>query len=218
MSGFTLAFVRGSVMPVPNCIEVLLGKSTTINPGDVLILTTNSTYTGTGASQFPVVRPLLSGDTVTTSNGIVGVALFGAKTDSSGILTSMTSPVTVDTRGKIEVNNLYLNDLPTDPDSGYLRIEIASFDADNVFRGLTTANDVADFYTVGRSAGITASAATFPSNYTIDVGAASANSPLIVDGVNTEHAQFNSANGGGMLFVHCNPAFNQNSTGTLWST
>lgn len=218
MSGFTIAQVRGSVMPVPNCIEVLIGKSTQIHAGDALLLTTNSTYTGTTTSQFPVVRPLLSGDTITTSNGLIGVALFDVQTDSNGRLTTLSSPVTVDTRGKLEVNNAYLNDLPVDPESGYLRLEIAAFDEHNVFRGLTDTNDVADFYTVGRSAGVTASAATAPANYTINVGAASANSPLIIDGVNTEYAQFNSANGGGMLFFHLNQSFNQNNTGNLWST
>lgn len=212
MSGFQFAYRKGTPLPVPSAIEVLVGKSTQIHAGDVLVLTTNATYTGTGANQYPVARPLLSGDTITVSNGVIGVALFGIQTNASANLVSVTSAVTVDTRGKLDTTLPYTNILPTDPVSGYIRIFCAAFDGDNVFAGLTDSNELANFYDVWRGAGITASAATFPANYTVDIDGAAANACLVVEGVDTEHPQFNSANGGGRLFVSCKPTFYQRNT------
>lgn len=215
MSGLTFAYRKGSVLPTPNCLEVLIGKSTQIHAGDILIRTENATYT-TGAT--PVVRPLLSGDTVTSSNGIVGVALFDIQTNSSANLVSVSSAVTVDTRGQLNTSLPITNVLPTDPVTGYVRIYVGAFDPENVWRGTSATNDVVSFYQVGRLAGITASAATFPSNYTIDLNATTANCPFIIDGVDTEAPQYNSANGGGVVFVRCLPAFDQQNTGNLWAT
>lgn len=215
MSGFQFAW-RRSGLPVPSVGEVLVGKSTTIRAGDVLIETNNSTYTGTTTGQILVVRPLLSGDTITTSAGIKGVALFDIKTDSSAILTAMTSPVSVDTRGKVDTSMIYTFDLPTDPDSGYIRIPIALFDTENVFAALTNANEIADFYALERAVGITASSSAVATagTHTIDVDAAAANCPLKVVGVDSEHPQFNSANGGGRLFVMGQPTFYTGPGGT----
>lgn len=207
MSGFTFAYRKGG-RSTPLCIEALIGKSTQLHAGDVLLQTVNSTYTGTGLLQYPVVRPLLSGDSVTTSNGVLGVCLFDIQTDANAKQTTVASPVTVDTRGKLDTSMPYANDLATDPVSGYIRIPIACFDPQNVFKGKTQANDVANFYDVGRVAQIVASAATAPSNYTINTSnPAAANSPIIVEAVDSEDPQFNSANGGGALFVSGLPTF-----------
>lgn len=202
MSGFSFAW-RRSGLPVPSVGEALIGKSTTIYAGDVLILTNNSTYTGTTTAQILVVRPLLSGDTIATTAGILGVALFDISTDSSAKLQDVTSPVSVDTRGKVDTSIIYTNDLPTDPDSGYLRIPVALFDEENVFGALTASNNIADYYAMLRNVGITASSAAVGTagTHTLNLAAASANSPLKVVGVDSEHEQFNSANGGGRLFV-----------------
>lgn len=207
MSGFQFAWRKGG-RATPLCIEALIGKSTQIHAGDVLVQTNNATYTGGGGSQNLVVRPYLSGDTISTSNGIVGVALFDVQTDANANLQAVASPVTVDTRGKIDTSMIYTNDLAKDPVSGYIRIFIACFDAQNVFKAKTKANDPANFYDVGRFAGIVASAASAPANYTVDTTLGSGtNAPLIVEGVDSEDPQFNSANGGGALFVSCMPTF-----------
>lgn len=217
MSGFQFAYRKGSVA-TPLGIEVLVGKSTQIHAGDILVLTVNSTYTGTGASQYPVARPYLSGDTITTSNGILAVALFDIQTDANGHLITVSSPVSVDTRGKLDTTLPYTFDLPTDPVSGYIRIFCAAFDPVNVFAGLTDTNEVANFYDVGRSAGITASSASFPANYTIDPDVTSTSACLMVEGVDTEFPQFNSANGGGRLFVSCKPTFYSRNLNPGWFT
>ncbi len=215
MSGLAFAYQKTSSLPTPNCITVLVGKSTQIHAGDVLIRTEASALT---TNATPVVRPLFSGDTITSSNGIIGVALFDIQTNSSAKLTTVSSSVTVDTRGKLDTSLPLTNVLPADPVTGFIEIYIASFDAENVFRGNSATNDVVSFYTVGRKAGITASAASAPSNYTIDLYGSSTNAPFIVDGVDQESPQYNSANGGGEVFVRCLPAFDQNLTGTLWAT
>lgn len=218
MSGFAFAWRKGTAFPTPLAIEVLVGKSTQIHAGDVLVLSVNSTYTGTTTSQYPVARPLLSGDTISTSNGILGVALFDIQTNSSGNLITVTSPVTVDTRGKLDTSLPYTNDLPVDPVSGYIRIFCAAFDPQNVFWGLTDANEIANFYDLNRSAGITASSATFPANYTVDPDAGSANAPLVIEYVDSEFPQFNSANGGGRLGVSCKPTFYARNLNPGWFT
>lgn len=221
MSGLQFAWRKSASMPSPLVGEGLVGKSTNIHAGDVLIETTASTYTGTGSNMYPVLRPLLSGDTVSSSNGYVGIALFDMQTDSNGKITSQASPVTVDTTGKLLVRSI-AQSLPIDPVSGWVRVYFALFDAQNVFAGLTSANELANFYDVGRSAGILASAATFPANYTVEVpqGSSFASTALglICEGVDTEHPQFNSANGGGRVFVSCKPTFYQRGTGNLWTT
>lgn len=217
MSGLQFAWRKGPSMPTPLVGEALVGKSTQIHAGDILIKTTNSTYTGTGASQYPVVRALLSGDTITVSNGIFGVALFDIQTDSSGNVVSVASPVTVDTRGQLLYRGIGQS-LPRDPVSTYTRIYVALFDPANVFAGLTTTNEAANFYDVGRAAGLVASAATPPANYTLEVAPNASNAPLIVEGVDTEFPQFNSANGGGRLFVSGRPTYYEGATGTLWTS
>jgi hypothetical protein len=215
MSGLSFAYQKTSSSPVPVCSTALIGKSTQIHVGDILILTEASALT---TSATPVVRPLFSGDTITSSNGILGVALFDIQTNSSGVLTTVSSPVTVSTRGQLDTSLPLTNVLPTDPVTGFVQIYYATFDLENVFRGYSATNDVVSFYQVGRKAGITASAASAPSNYTIDLNAASANCPFIIDGVDTESPQYNSANGGGEVFVRCLAAFNQTMTATLWAT
>lgn len=203
----------------PDVAEVLVGKSTRIYAGDVLVLDIGSTWTGTTTSQRPVVRPLFSGDTVTTSNGIFGVALFDFATDSSGYPTSVTSLVTVDAKSQVRYALNSIGDgLPADPTSGYTRIYVATFAPINVFAALTAANDIASFYLNGRAVGITCSAASAPSTYLIDDDAAAANAPLTVVGVDTQHPQFQSANGGGRVFVIGRPTFYQYNTGTFHST
>lgn len=202
MSGFQFAW-RRSGLPVPSVGEAMIGKSTTIRNGDVLILTNNSTYTGTTTGQILVVRPLFSGDTVATTFGLLGVSLLDIATDSNGKLTSIASPVSVDSRGKVDTSVIYTNDLPTDPESGYLRIPVALFDDENVFAALTASNNIADYYAMLRNVGITVTGNDFDPApvHTINLAAAAANSPLKVVGVDSEHEQFNSANGGGRLFV-----------------
>jgi len=193
----------------------LIGKSTQIHVGDILILTEASSLT---TNATPVVRPLFSGDTITSSNGILGVALFDIQTNSSGNLVTVSSPVTVSTRGQLDTSLPLTNVLPVDPVTGFVQIYYGTFDSDNVWRGNSATNDVVSFYQVGRKAGITASAASAPSNYTIDLNASSANCPFIIDGVDTESPQYNSANGGGEVWVRCLAAFNQGLTATLWAT
>lgn len=216
MNGFQFAWRKGPAFPTPLAIELLVGKSTQIHAGDCLVLTVNSTYTGTGANQIPVARPLLSGDTITTSNGIIAVAAFDIQTDSNAHLVSVTSPVNVDTRGKLETSLPYTNILPTDPVSGYVRIYAFAWDSQNVFWGLSDSNEIVNFYEINRSAGITASAASFPANYTVDLDGSSANAALVVEGVDSEFPQFNSANGGGRVAVSCKPTFYARNINAGW--
>ena len=221
MSGLQFAWNTNQALPVMATLTVLIGKSTNIHAGDVLIKTIGATYTGTGGSQYPVVRPLLSGDAVTSSNGYVGVALFDIQTDATGKITSQSSAVTVDTRGQLQVRSIGQS-LPVDPVSGYTQIYIASFARSNVFKGFTSTNELANFYDVERACGVLASSATFPANYTIEVpqGNSIATTAFgrICVGVDTESANFNSAAGGGAVFVSCKPTFYQEETGNLWTT
>lgn len=212
---FNFAARKGTAFPTPDCITVLVGKSTQIHAGDVLVATNNSTYSN---GTVIVARPLFSGDTVTTSNGLYGVALYDMQTDSSANPTSVTSPVTVDARGAIvtQVPNIgYVS--PVDPVTLYAKTYIASFDASNTFGAQTATNDVANYYLLNRRVGITASAASAPSTYLIDDDAAAANAPLIVNNVDASDPQFNSANGGGTVFVSCVPTFNSAQTGGFFS-
>jgi hypothetical protein len=215
MSGLSFAYQKTSGSPIPVVSTALIGKSTQIHVGDILIRTEASALT---TSATPVVRPLFSGDTITSSNGILGVALFDIQTNSSGVLTTVSSPVSVSTRGQLDTSLPLTNVLPTDPVTGFVQIYFATFDLENVFRGYSATNDVVSFYQVGRKAGISASAASAPSNYTIDLNASASNCPFIIDGVDTEDAQYNSANGGADVYVRCLAAFNQTATATLWAT
>lgn len=203
----------------PDVAEVLVGKSTLIYAGDVLVLDIGTTWTGTGASQVPVARPLFSGDTVAVTSGILGVALFDFCTDSAGKPTTVASQVTVDSKSKVQYAMQSIGDsLPSDSVTGYTRIYIATFAPTNVFAALTAANDIANYYLNGRAVGITCSAASAPSTYLVDDDAAAANAPLTVVGVDTLHPQFNSANGGGRVFVIGRPTFYQLYTGTFYNT
>lgn len=216
MSNFQWAYSRKNT-PVPACSWALIGKSTQISVGDVLVLTNASGKNGVGPGGPPVLRPLLSGDTVTTSNGIVGVGFVGIQTDSNGNIQSFTSPVTVDTRGKLDTNNMMLNDLPIDQASGFVMVPYMSFDYDDVFYAITATNVVANMYLRGRVISINAPASV-PGSYTVSAPAAGTNAPLLCDAVDVDNAQYNSANGGGRIMVYCNPSFYQNATGNLWTT
>ena len=217
MSGFRFGYHKDA-SPVPDCGVALIGKSTQIHAGDILIRTNAIALNGSGTSGPAVVRPLFSGDTITTSNGIFGVALFDVQTDSNGNITTVSSPVTVDNRGKLDVWNMLLNVLPPDSASGFMQLYVGLFNDKNVWAALTGTNIVANFYLAGRQMGITASAASAPSNYVVNDTAADANAPLICDSVDTEYPQYNSANGGGQVFVVARQTFNQQNTGTLWTT
>jgi hypothetical protein len=207
---FQFAWRKDGAFPVPLAIEVLVGKSTVINAGDVLVLSTSSSLTTNG---MRVVRPLFSGDTITTSDGLIGVAPFDVTTDANANVTVSSYPITVDNRGRITQQLPSIaSALPTDPETGYTRLFIWAFDPTNVYRAQTAANDVADFYLLNRSVGITASAASAPSTYLIDDDAAAANAPLVVEGVDSDNAQFNSANGGGQVFVSCKSTFYARNT------
>ena len=212
---FVWAWRKGN-QPTPHVISVLVGKSTQIHNGDVLVADVGSTWT-TGSD--PVARPLFSGDTITTSNGILGVALYDMLTTSSGAVTQPSSPVTVDTKGQITPQLLSIpHALPSDPVTLYTRIWIASFDPTNVFQAVTQTNDVANFYLLSRALGIGVSASSAPANYTVDDDAAAANAPLICEDIDTDDPQFNSANGGGRVFVSCRSQFYQRNTGGFFST
>jgi len=216
MSGrFSYAGRAGTAFPTPDMVEVLVGKSTEIHDGDVLVLTNASTYT----SGVLVARPLLSGDTLTVSNGLIGVAPFDMQTNSSAAPINVTSPVTVDPRAGIitQVPNLGFVSRQ-DPVTGYTLITIWSFTAQNRFYAQTASSDVANYYLLNRNVGITASAATFPSNYFVDDDAAAANAPLIVTEISQSDPQFNSANGGGSVEVLCKPTFYAGLTGTFHAT
>jgi len=216
MSGrFNYAGRKSTAFPTMDAITVLVGKSTQIHAGDVLVLTNNATYSN-GVNL--VVRPLLSGDTVTVSNGIAGVALYDMQTDSSANPVNVTSPVTVDARGQIITQVPSIGFVsPSDPVTGYTKTYIASADSNNLFQAQTATSDVANYYLLNRRVGITASAATFPSNYFVDDDAAAANAPLIVTNVDASDPQFNSANGGGTVTINVVPTFNAIENGTFFS-
>lgn len=213
---FVFAGRKGTNHPVPHGITVLVGKSTEIHNGDVLVLDVGSTYS-TGST--PVARPLLSGDTITTSNGLIGVALFDMLTSSTAKVQQPNYPVTVDVKARITPQLLSIpHALPSDPNTGYTEIYIASFDPTNLFWAYTQSNDVSNFYLLNRALGIGVSAASFPANYTIDDDTAAANSPLVCEYVDTSDPQFNSANGGGRVQVSCRSQFYQRNTGGYFSS
>jgi len=215
MPGFAYSGRKGPAFPTPDIIEVLVGKSTQLTNGDVLVYTNSATYT---TGQNLVVRPLLSGDTITTSNGVVGVCPYAVGTDSSGNITSTTSPVTVDAKGRITPQLPSIpNALPSDPNTGYTRLWVFSFDQTNKFKAKTQTSDTANYYLLGRSVGVAASAATWPAVYTIDDDTAQANSPFIVEGVDTDDALYNSAAGGGAVFVTCKNTFYSRNTGGFFT-
>jgi hypothetical protein len=212
---FTWAGRKGTSLGTPHVIEVLVGKSTILNPGDVLVMDVGSTWT----SGVPVARPLLSGDTITTSNGIIGVAPYAMTTNSSGNVITNTYPITVDNKGRITTQLPSIpSALPSDPVTGYTRIWIQSFDPTNLFAAVTQTSDIANFYDLSRALGIVASAASAPANYTLDDDAGNSNAPVICEYVNTDDPQFNSANGGGVLFVAGRSQFYQRNTGGFFNT
>lgn len=197
----------------------LVGKSTTINAGDVLILTGHTTYSIGGV---PVARPLFAADVtagMTAAKGIYGVALFDVKTDSAGKVTSLSGPSTIDGNARVQFALPSIaHALPKDPDSGLQKIYVAVFSPWNVFSALTLANEVADYYMAQRFAQIEASADSDPV-HTIDHDPAeTATSPVVVVGVDVLHPQFNSASGGGRVFVVGRNTFYSGSTGTHWAT
>lgn len=213
---FVFAGRKGTAHPVPHGIEVLVGKSTTINVGDVLVLDNGTTFSN---GNVGVARPLLSGDTITSSNGVIGVALFPMKTDSSANVTQPSLPVTVDIKAQITQQLLSIpHALPSDPVTGYTRIYIASFDPTNLFWAYTKANVLENFYLLDRALAINASAASAPANYTVDNTIALANSPLVCEYVDVNDPNFNSAAGGGRVQVSCRSSFYQRNTGGFFST
>lgn len=217
MSGrFNYAGRKSTAFPTMDAITVLVGKSTQIHAGDVLVLTNGSTYSN--GTQL-VVRPLLSGDTITVSNGLAGVALYDFQTDSSANPTTVSSAVTVDIHGQVQYPLPSIGfAMQTDPVTGYTKTYIASADSSNLFQAQTQTSDVANYYLLNRRVGIAASAASFPANYTVDDDTAAANSPLIVTNVDASDPQFNSANGGGTVTVNVVPTFNAIENGTFFST
>jgi len=214
MPGLAFAQRKGTAFPTPLVGEALIGKSTEIHNGDVLVLTVNATYT---ANNIPVVRPLFSGDTVTTSNGLFGVALFDVQTDSNANMTTVSSPVTVSAQGKVSYQLPSIGfALPYDPATGYVRIYVALFDPQNVFAIRTQASDTANFYLLNRSLGINASAASAPATYTADDDAAAANAPVVCEGIDTTDPLFNSAAGGGRIFISCKTSFYARNISSGW--
>ncbi len=217
MSGrFSYAGRAATAFPTPDMVKVLVGKSTQIHDGDVLILTNNSTYSN---GTTLVARPLLSGDTIVVTNGIVGVAPFDMQTNSSAAPINVTSPVTVDPRGQIQTQVPNLGFVSrTEPVTGYTEITVWAFSSQNRFFAQTQTSDVANYYLLNRNVGIAADQATFPSNYYVDDDAAAANAPLIVTDIAESDPQFNSANGGGSVTVVCKPTFYEGLTATFWTT
>lgn len=212
VGGFTFSYRKSSGESTPLCGLALVGKSTTIRANCVLV------ETNPGGGAAVCCRQLNSNDTISTSNGILGVSMFDITTDANGKVIASSSPVSVDTRGKLDTTLPITNVLPTDPQSGYIQIPVMLFDPQNVFAALTATNELANFYDVNRSMGITASAATDPIGYTIEINPTSTAAALMCEGVDTEHPQFNSANGGGRLFVSCKPTFfSRNITGGWFS-
>lgn len=210
MPGFSYAGKKNSAFPTPDVILVLVGKSTQIANGDVLVPTNGSAYT---TGNVLVARPLLSGDTVTTSNGLYGVAPYAVGTDSSGNITTTTSPVTVDAKGRINPQLQSIPAaLPTDPITGFTPIWIFSFDQTNIFKAKTATNDPASYYLLGRSVGVTASAASWPAVYTVDDDAAQTSACLIVESIDADDPLYNSASGGGAVFVTCKNTFYAHNT------
>lgn len=220
MPGFQFSKRLGSGSTIPNMVEALIGKSTQIHAGDVLIKTNASAYNNVGPSGPAVIRPLLSGDTVTTSNGIFGVAMYDIQTDSNGRITTLSQPVTVDTRGKLDTYNMELNIFPLDPASGYSLIDIIAFDEQNCFLALSKSQEIVNYYDQGRAIGIFCSAASAPSNYQVTNTNAAANAPLICQGVNVDDPLFNSsASGTGAgMYVVCARTFDQGNNQNIWTT
>lgn len=220
MSGFSFVKNKVNNSNIPEVGVALIGKSTTIHAGDVLIRTTASARNGVGGSGPAVIRPLFSGDTVTSSNGLFGVSMCDLSTDANGNLTTVPSIVSVDTRGKLDLYNMWANILPLDPASNFLQIPVILFTPDNVFQANAKNTEIVSFYDLGRPIGIFCSNSGSPSSYQVTATNAAANAPLVCDSVNTEDPLYNSsASGiGATMNVFCAQAFFQGWNQNNWTS
>jgi hypothetical protein len=122
----------GGAIPILN--EVLVGKSTWIRAGDLLVFTTVADRTASAR----VVRPHYSGedDTIDNSIGVAGVALYEIRTDSNAKLISPGPGSGAVTLSGVQV----LYDVPTveyaqyDTTSGYVKAVVARWCSSNLFR------------------------------------------------------------------------------------
>lgn len=122
----------------------LNGKSTTINGGDLVVMTTNATYT---TASNPVVRSLVQGDINAlyaqgSAAGILGVALHDAVTTSGGVA-STQFVYSAKAAAAEPVQNIpsYGMGQPADTNISYTNIMVALALPDTIFRGkLSSAN------------------------------------------------------------------------------
>jgi hypothetical protein len=151
----------------PEMVRVIVGKSTTIKEGDVLVYT--NVNTRTQLSNLPlVVRPLASGDTMNTSLGVAGVALFDITTDSAGKITQNTYPVTVS--GNAVRSSAYptVGQVHSDVTTGYPVIAIARWSPENRFKCKVASDDTLSEVNLNIDYGFTCSSASDGSTYTIN--------------------------------------------------
>lgn len=164
----------------PAVRRVMVGKSTVINNGDLLIFTTNSTYT---ASE-KVVRPALSGDTLTVGTlDIAGVAMTNITTNASAVRIDQTPPVTTRnaavTSGFSGMGEFYNVE---DPATGYTGITVYEWCSHNRFLIKPQSDDAFDFSNVNAKYGINCSAASAPATYTLNEDETGNTANCVVEG------------------------------------
>lgn len=125
----------------PAGVEIIYrpnGKSATINCGDPVVMTTNTTYT---TASNPVARTLLAADIAalylqTAVAGILGFSLQDAVTNSSGIaISQVVYSAKAAAAEPILQSPSYGFGLPPDPNISYTELQIAVAVPGQVFRG-----------------------------------------------------------------------------------
>lgn len=213
MSGF--GFVKSTFgFSVPYVMRALIGKSTKVSSGDVLVRTTAAAYT----SGPPVIRPLLSGDTVTASNGLLGVSLFEVETDANANIIKLTPPSTIDSGAlpHLTVPSMAHIFFVKDTNSGYFYIPIAIFTVGTIFRANMQSDDAAAPTLIGKAVGVAASAASPPVIHTINDDALDANAPFIVTSVPSDEEGYNQL--GGKVYISIRDGFASYETGGVFTT
>ena len=148
---------------LPDMVEVLVGKSTTIRKGDLLLLCSHARYTASAN----VVRPVVSSDVMAAgTRDYAGVAPFDIFTDSSGNPIQTPAPVTL-SGPQVAYAWPSMAEIIRDAVTGYLRVPIYRWSTQNRFKIKAQSDDTINFADLHSKFWIIASAATPPANYNL---------------------------------------------------
>lgn len=189
--------------------------------GDLCVFTTASALT---ASSIVVMRMLLAADKTahylqgTPVAGIAGVFEYDAGTDSNGIVNSNVSPAGVATGANITYNFPSMaQGVPQDPATNRSRVQYYSATG-NVFCGNLKTGSTASWALKDKLGGFVLSTTAGVTTYTLDDGAAAADSCIVFVSPDESDPNYNVSAGAGRMFFKILGAFDQNITGVPYSS